>query len=30
VRTLTESARKNKIRLKTMDISELVLQAMQE
>jgi len=28
VRTLTESARKNKIRLKTMDISELVLQAM--
>ncbi len=28
VRTLTEAARKNKIRLKVMDISELVLQAM--
>jgi Fe-S oxidoreductase len=28
VRPLTESARKNKIRLKAMDISELVLQAM--
>jgi heterodisulfide reductase subunit D len=28
VRTLTESARKNKIRMKAMDISELVLQAM--
>ena len=27
VRTLTEAARKNKIRLKVMDISELVLQA---
>jgi heterodisulfide reductase subunit D len=28
VRTLTEAARKNKIRLKAMDVSELVLQAM--